>query len=58
MAQLLLTANFIVSLQVHIFPLNMRGIIIYTARWWGKDLSKRSLIKHTCSLRDYYILNT
>ena len=58
MAQLLLTANFIVSVQVHIFPLNMRGIIIYTTRWWGKDLSKRSLIKHTCSLRDYYILNT
>ena len=34
------------------FPLNMCDIIIYIARWWEKYLSKRSLIKHTCSWRD------
>ena len=41
--------SFIVSLQVLIFPLNMRDIIIYVARWWEKYLSKRSLIERTCS---------
>ena len=30
----------------------MRDIIIYVAWWWEKHLSKRSLIKHTCSWRD------
>ena len=39
------------SVQVRIFPLNMCDIIIYVARWWEKHLSKRSLIKHTCSWR-------
>ena len=28
-----------------------RDIIIYVAWWWEKYLSKRSLIKHTCSWR-------
>ena len=45
----------IISVQVRIFPLNMRDIIIYVARWWEKYLSKRSLIKHTCSWRDKLI---
>ena len=57
--QLVLILEFIVSVQVHIFPLNMCDTIIYVARWWEKDLSKRSLIKHTCSWRvSYYIMNT
>ena len=50
-----LSVSFIVSVQVRIFPLNMRDIIIYVARWWEKYLSKRSLIKHTCSWRDKLI---
>ena len=29
----------------------MRDIIIYVGRWWEKYLSKRSLIKKTCSWR-------
>ena len=48
--------HFIVSVQVRIFPLNMRDIIIYVAQWWEKYLSKRSLIKHTCSWRDKVIV--
>ena len=40
------------SVKVRIFPLNMRDIIIYVARWWEKYLSKCSPLKHTCSWRD------
>ena len=50
-----------VSVQVRIFTLNMRDIIIYFARRWEKYLSKRSLIKHTCSWRYkliYFIMDT
>ena len=50
-----LSVSFIVSVQVRIFPLNMLYIIIYVAQWWEKCLSKRSLIKHTCSWRDKLI---
>ena len=50
--ELVLTVSFIVSVQVRILPLNMRHIITYVARWWERYLSKRSLIKHTCSWRD------
>ena len=31
-----LSVSFIVSVKVRIFPLNMRNIIIYVARWWKK----------------------
>ena len=48
--------NFFLSLKVRIFPLNMRGITIYVAQWWEKYLSKRSLLKHTCSWRDKLIV--
>ena len=41
---------------VRIIPLNMRDIIIYIARWWEKYLSKRSLLKYTCSWRDKVIV--
>ena len=41
-----------VSVKVRIFPLNMRDIIIFAAQWWEKYLSKRSLLKHTCSWCD------
>ena len=51
-----LSVSFIVSLQVRIFPLNMRDIIIYVSRWWEKYLWKSSLIKHTCSWRDRLII--
>ena len=54
--QLALIREFIVSVQVGIFPLNMCDTIIYVALWWEKYLSKRSLIKHTCSWRDKLIL--
>ena len=37
--------------KIGIFPLNMRDITIYVARWWERYLLKRSLIKHTCSWR-------
>ena len=47
MTQLLL--SLIVSVQVRIFPLNMRGIIIYVAPLWEKYFLKRSLTKRTCS---------
>ena len=40
-----------IFVQVRMFPLNMRDIIIHVAPWWEKYLSKRSLIKHT-SWRD------
>ena len=33
----------------------MRDIIIYVARWWEKNLSKCSLIKHTCLWHDKLI---
>ena len=46
-----LSVSFIVSVRARIFPLNMRDIIIYVARWWEKYLSKRSLLKRTCSWR-------
>ena len=55
-AQLVLIREFIVSIQVCIFPLNMCDIIIYVARWWEKYLSKRNFIKHTCSWRDKLIV--
>ena len=55
-AQLVLIRKFIFSVQVCIFPLNMCDIIIYVARWWEKYLSKRSLIKYTCSWRDKLIV--
>ena len=42
--------------KVRIFPLNMRDIIIYVARWWEKYLPKRSLRKNTCSWRDKLIV--
>ena len=48
----LLSVSFIISVQVRIFPLNIRDIIIYVSWWWEKYLSKRSLIKHTCSWGD------
>ena len=51
-----LSLSFIVSVQVRIFPLNVRNIIIYVARWWEKCLSEHSLIKHTCSWRDKHIV--
>ena len=47
--------SFIVSIQVRIFPLNMRNRIIYVARSWEKYFSKHSLVKHTCSWRDKLI---
>ena len=50
-ANFFLSVRFIVSVQLRIFPLNMRDIIIYVALWWEKYLSKRSLIKHSCSWR-------
>ena len=34
-----------------------RDIIIYVAWWWEKYLSKRSLIKHTCSWRDKLVVS-
>ena len=55
-AQIALIRKFIVSVQVRTFPLNTCDIIIYVARWWDKYLSKRSLIKHTCSWRDRLIV--
>ena len=51
-----LSVSFIVSVQVYIFPLNMRDIIIYVARWWEKYLSKCSPLKHTCSWHDKLIV--
>ena len=54
--QLLLIYSSFVSVQVHTFALNMRDIVIYTARWWEKYLSKGSLVKHTCSWRDKLIV--
>ena len=54
--QLVLFREFIVSVQVRIFPLNMCGTIIYVAWWWEKYLLKSSLIKHTCSWRDKVIV--
>ena len=39
----------------HIF-LNIRNIFIYVARWWEMYLSKRSLLKHTCSWRHRSII--
>ena len=51
MRNFFLSVSLIVSVQVRIFLLNMRHIIIYVARWWKKYLSKRSLIKHNCSWR-------
>ena len=54
-AQLLLIC-LIVSVQVHIFLLNMPDIINYIARWWDKYLLKRSLIKYACSWRDLNLL--
>ena len=56
MCNFFLFVSFIASVQVRIFPLNIRDIIIYFARWWEKYLSKRSLIKHTCSWRDKLIV--
>ena len=53
-----LSVSFVVSVQVRIFSLNMRDIIIYVARWWEKYLSKCSLIKHTCSWRDKLIVSS
>ena len=50
------SANSIASVQVHIFAKNMRDIIIYIVRWCQKHLSKQSLIKYTCSLRDKLII--
>ena len=44
------------QLKVHIYSLNMRDIIIYVARWWEKYLSKRSLLKNTCSWHDKLIV--
>ena len=55
-AQLLLIRKFYCFRPGPILPLNMRGIIIYVARWWEKYPSKRSLIKHTCSWPDKLIL--
>ena len=48
-AQLVLTrpAGSIVSVQVRIFSLNMRDVMIYAERLWERYLSKLSLIKHT-----------
>ena len=51
-----LSVRFIISVQLRIFPLNMRDTIVYVALWWEKYLSKRSLIKHTCSWRDKLIV--
>ena len=51
-----LSVSVIVSVKVRIFPLNMRGIIIYVAWWWEKYLWKRSVLKHTCSWRDKVIV--
>ena len=56
MLNFFLCVSFIVFVKVRIFPLNMRDIIIYVARWWEKYLSKRSLLKHTFSLRDKLIV--
>ena len=47
-----LCVSFIVFVQVRIFHVNMRDIIIYVTWWWKKYLLKRSLIKHTCLQRD------
>ena len=52
MRNFFLSVSFTVSVQVRIFPSNMRDIIIYVARWWEKCLSKHSLTKHTCSWHD------
>ena len=47
-----LSVSFIVSVQVRIFHVNMRDIIIDVAWWWKKYLLKRILTKHTCLQRD------
>ena len=54
--QLFLIQKFIVSVQVRIFPLNTCDLMIYIARWWEKYLSKRGIIKHTCSRRNKLIV--
>ena len=56
MRNFFLSVSFIVPVKVCIFPLNMHDIIIYVARRWEKYLSKRHLIKHTCSWRDKLIV--
>ena len=56
MCNFFLSVSFIISVNVRIFTLNMRDIIIYVAWWLEKYLSKRSLIKHTCSWHDKLIV--
>ena len=51
-----LSVSFIVSVKVHIFPLNMHDIIIYVTQWWEKYLLKRSPLKHTCLWCDRLIV--
>ena len=55
-AQLLLIRKSYCFRKVRIYPLNMRDIIIYVARWREKYPSKRSPLKHTCSWRTVYEL--
>ena len=56
MCNFFLSVSFIVSINVCIFPSNMRDIIIHVARWWEKYLSKLSHLKHACSWRDKLIV--
>ena len=59
MRNFFLSVSFIVFVKVRIFPLNMHDIITYVAWWWEKYLSKRSLLKNTCSWRETHcIMNT
>ena len=57
MCNFFLCISFISSVQVCIFALNMPDIIIYVAWRWEKYLSKRRLIKHTCSWHDKLIVS-
>ena len=47
--QLLLICKFYCFHPGPHISFNMHDIIIYVAWWWEKYLSKRSLVKHTCS---------
>lgn len=55
--ELLLICKFTVSIQVRIFTLNMREMVIYLTRWREKHLWKRGLIKYTYSWGDKLFFN-
>ena len=56
MRNFFVSISLIVSVKVCIFPLNLRDIIIYVARWWEKYLSKLIPLKHSCWWRDKLIV--